>query len=124
MIAAWARLQDWILVNSRVLLGVVGVAAALGLIGFLWARTRADAEAKASGKLAEASALYWRGEYMPLIQRANDIKREFGGTKAATEADRLLGDAYFWQGDFKKAAQNYERYLKHTPRDSDLRPGV
>jgi tetratricopeptide (TPR) repeat protein len=120
----WARFQDWVLENSRIVLGVVGVAAALALVSFLWLRTRADAEAKASGKMAEASALYWRGEYGPLIQRANDIKREYGGTKAATEAERMLGDAYFWQGDFKKSAEAYEGYLKKAPSGSQLRPGV
>lgn len=124
VLVTWVRFQDWVLENSRIILGVLGVAAALALVGFLWLRTRADAEAKASGKMAEASALYWRGDYGPLIQRVNDIKREYGGTKAATEAERMLGDAYFWQGDFKKAADAYAAYLKKTPSGSQLRPGV
>lgn len=124
VLVGWVRFQDWVLENSRVILGVVGVAAALGIVTFLWMRTRADSEAKASGALAEASALYWRGDYGPLIQRANDIKREYGGTKAATEAERMLGDAYFWQGDFAKAKESYESYLKKTPASSQLRPGV
>jgi tetratricopeptide (TPR) repeat protein len=118
------RLQEWVFDNSRILLGVIGVAAALGLVSFLWLRTRADAETKAAGKLAEVSALYWRGEYAPLIQRAGDVKREYSGTKAGTEAERMLGDAYFWTGDFPKAKESYESYLKKIPRDSQLRPGV
>src|SRR5262245_27393957 len=124
MVSAWVQLQEWALDNARILLGVVGVVAAVAVVGWLWSRSRADAEAKASGKLAEANALYWRGEYGPLAQRANDIKRDFPGTKAATEATRILGDAAFWQGDFKKAATEYDDYLKHVPKGSPIRPGV
>ena len=124
MVASWVRLQDWAIENARILLGVVGVVVAVALVGFLWMKSKADAEAKASGKLAEASALYWRGEYGPLTQRASDIRRDYPGTRAATEATRMLGDAAFWQGDFKKAATNYEEYLKKAPKDDPTRLGV
>src|SRR5262249_17148968 len=124
VIAAWARFQDWYMDNARIVLGAVGIVIAIVLIGGLWLKNRADSEAKASGKLAEASALYWRGEYGPLSQRVIDIRRDYPGTKAAAEATRMLGDAYFWQGDFKKAADLYNEYLKNAPASSPMRSGV
>jgi TolA-binding protein len=108
----------------RIVLAAVGIVVAVVVIGGLWFKSRADAEAKASGKLAEASALYWRGEYGPLSQRALDIRRDYPGTKAAAEATRMLGDSYFWQGDFKKAVDSYNEYLGKIPASSPLRPGV
>jgi len=124
VIAAWARFQDWFMDNARIVLGAVGIVIAIVLIGGLWLKNRADSEAKASGKLAEASALYWRGEYGPLSQRATDIRRDYPGTKAASEATRMLGDAYFWQGNFKQAISSYEEYLKSVSATNPLRPGV
>ena len=124
VIATWARFQDWFMDNARVVLGALGIVVAVLVIGGLWLKSRSDAETKAAGKLAEASALYWRGEYGPLSQRALDIRREYPGTKAAAEATRMLGDAYFWQGDFNKSVSSYEEYLKGAPAQSPLRPGV
>lgn len=124
VIATWVHFQDWFMENVRVILGVVGVVAAVVLIGGLWLKSRADSEAKASGQLAEASALYWRGEYGPLSQRAIDIRHEYPGTKAAAEATRMLGDAHFWQGDFKQATSFYQEYLKDVSANSPLRAGV
>ena len=124
VVVTWVRFQDWFLENIRVILAAVGIVVAVVVIGALWLKSRADAEQKASGKLAEASALYWRGEYGPLSQRAVDIRRDYPGTKAAAEATRMLGDAYFWRGDFKKAIDSYNEYLKNTPASSSLRPGI
>lgn len=124
VVVAWARFQDWFLENIRIVLAAAGIVVAVVVIGWLWMKSRADAETKASGKLAEASALYWRGEYGPLSQRVIDIRRDYPGTKSAVEATRMLGDAYFWQGDFKKAGDLYSEYLKNAPASSPLRPGV
>lgn len=124
VVVAWVRFQDWFLENIRVVLIAAGIVVAVVVIGGLWLKNRADAETKASGKLAEASALYWRGEYGPLSQRAIDIRRDYPGTKAAAEATRMLGDAYFWQGDFKKAVDSYNEYLTKIPASSPLRPGI
>jgi TolA-binding protein len=124
VIAAWARFQDWFLDNARIVLGAIGIVVAVVVIGALWLKSRADAETKASGKLAEASALYWRGEYGPLSQRVIDIRRDYPGTKAAAEATRMLGDAYFWRGDFKKAIDSYQEYLRTVPASSPLHAGV
>jgi TolA-binding protein len=124
VVVTWARFQDWFLENIRVVLAGAGIVVAVVVIGALWYKSRADAETKASGKLAEASALYWRGEYAPLSQRAADIRRDYPGTKAAAEATRMLGDAYFWQGDFKKAVDSYNEYLTKIPANSPMRPGV
>jgi predicted negative regulator of RcsB-dependent stress response len=124
VVVAWARFQDWFLDNIRIVLAAVGIVLAVVVIGGLWFKSRADAETKASGKLAEASALYWRGEYGPLSQRAIDIRQNYQGTKAAAEATRMLGDAYFWQGDFKKAVDSYNEYLTKIPASSPMRPGV
>ena len=124
VVATWVRFQDWFMDNAKIVLGAVGIVVSIVLIGGLWLKSRAESETKASGLLAEASALYWRGEYAPLQQRAADIRRDFPGTKAAAEATRMLGDAYFWQGNFKLATSSYQEYLKTASATSPLRPGV
>lgn len=124
LVIAWVRIQDWFLANTRVIGIVMLTALVIAAIGTLWLRGRARAESNASAKLAEASALYWQGKYDQLLQRSDEIRRDYQGTPSATEAMRLRGDALFWQGDFKKAAEAYETYLKENRTSSAIRAGV
>jgi len=124
LVATWVRTQDWFAHNGRIAAWTVGGLALAVLVFVVWTRSRSQAEARASSSLAEAQAIYWRGDYPTLLVRADEVRKNFAGTKAATEALRLKGDAFFWQGDFKSAAQNYDQYLKENRTDSAFRRGV
>ncbi len=100
---------------GRTLLAVVGVIAVVGVGGYFFQRNRETQENAAAGKLAEASALYWQGDYGRSQEIAKQISTQYPGTVSGLDAHRLLGDNLFWSGDFKGAVAEYRRYLDKAP---------
>ncbi|HEY2956525.1 MAG TPA: tetratricopeptide repeat protein [Candidatus Eisenbacteria bacterium] len=97
---------------GRLTLGVVGVLAAAGVIGFFTIRARAAAEEEAAGQLTEANLLFWQGEYARSLQVAKQVVQQFPSTWSGTDALRLAGDDAFWNGDWKGAVDYYRRFLE------------
>lgn len=100
----WARYQ-------RVILGVLGVVVLVGGGALLYLRSRDSQEDKASGQLAEASVMFWQGDYPRSIEVAKQVYTTYGSTPSGIDAHRVAGDASFWNGDFKTAIAEYRRYL-------------
>jgi tetratricopeptide (TPR) repeat protein len=100
----WARF-------GRIALGVAGVTVAAAAVGFLSVRSRAANEERAAGELAEASVLYWRGDYVNSLARARQIIQQFPSTPSGIDAHRLAGDNAYWNGDMKTAITEYRAYL-------------
>ncbi len=124
LIIAWLRVQQWTEKNAR-LLATVGIAILVVIVAvLLWSRAKAGAEAKASESIAQLNALYWQGQYDRVVQGADETRKTYPGTWAATDALRLKGDALFWNGDFKGAATAYEAWLKLNREPSPIRMGV
>ena len=101
---------------GRLATSVVGVAAAVAVIGFLYLRSQAGTEEKAAGKLAEADIMFWQGYYPRSYDGAQQVIKEYPGTRSAIEAHRLAGDDAYWRGepgDFQKSVDEYRTYLKH-----------
>ena len=124
LVMAWVRIQEWMEANARLLAILAGAVVLLVVVSLLWARARAEAEGKASEKVAEISTLYWQGGYDRVLQGADQIRKDFPRTNAAREALRIKGDALFWQGDFKGAEAAYRAYLKEADKPSPVRLGV
>jgi len=124
LVIAWLRSQEWLEANARVLAIVAGALVLVAVVAVLWSRARAQAADKASARVTEMSALYWRGDYASVLTQADGIRKEFPGTPGAADAARMKGDALYWQGDFKKAAENYEIFLKEVKTPSPVRTGV
>jgi tetratricopeptide (TPR) repeat protein len=124
LVIAWLRIQEWLEANARLLAIAAAAVVLLAVVSVLWVRARAQAEGKAGEKVAEISTLYWQGGYDRVIQGADQIRKDFPGTAAASEALRVKGDALFWQGDFKGAAAAYQTYLKENPKVSPVTLGV
>jgi predicted negative regulator of RcsB-dependent stress response len=101
--------------SGRTVLGVVGVVAVVAVGAFFFQRNRETQENAAAGKLAEASALYWQGDYARSLDLAKQVSAQFAGTPSGLDAHRLLGDGDFWTGDFKGAVAEYRRYLDKAP---------
>jgi tetratricopeptide (TPR) repeat protein len=106
---------------GRLVTSVVGALAAVAVVGFLYFRAQAGTEEKAAGKLAEADIMFWQGYYPRSYDAAQQVIKQFPGSRSAVEAHRLAGDAAYWRGesgDFQKAIDEYRAYLKHR------RPGL
>jgi tetratricopeptide (TPR) repeat protein len=94
---------------------ILGVAAALVVVSagtFLTLRSRATQEDQAAGRLAEANALFWQGDYARSQQISKQVAEQYASTPSGRDAHRLMGDAAYWSGDFKTAVSEYQRYLE------------
>lgn len=96
---------------GRTLLIALGVVIAAGLVAFFLMQNRTRNEEQAAGQLAEANLLFWQGEYARSQEIARRVSEQFGGTASGLDALRIAGDDAYWLGDFKGAADFYERYL-------------
>lgn len=100
---------------GRILLGVVAVIAVLTVGTFYYLRGRGEQESAAAGKLAEASLLYWQGDYTRSTDVAKQVSTQYASTASGVDAHRILGDNAFWSGDFKTAVTEYRAYLAKAP---------
>ncbi len=107
--AFWTRFD-------RIVLGALGAVVVIGAGTFFTLRSRATQEDAAAGHLAEANAIFWQGDYARAQQRAKQVSDQYGATPSGIDAYRLQGDAAYWTGDFKMAADQYKKYLEHRQR--------
>ncbi len=105
----WRRAQKAILTG-------LAVAAALAVVVFFTLRARAEAASQAAGRLAEASLEFWRGNYQNSLNLAQQVANQYGGTPAAQDALRLIGDDQYWIGNFKESINQYRKYLEHEKK--------
>jgi tetratricopeptide (TPR) repeat protein len=106
------RITDFWYAYQRIVLGVVGVVAAAGIIGFFTLQARSRAEAEAAGRLSEANAEYWQGNYQRSLASSQQVASQYGGTKAGRYALRLAADSQYWLGNLKDAIEGYRKYLQ------------
>src|SRR5262245_53831374 len=97
--------------QGKIALGVLAAVVVLIAAGFFFMRQRAAAETAASGKLAEASLLYWQGDFQRSLQVSRETAQQYASTPSGVDAHRQAGDAAFFTGDFKTAIAEYRRYL-------------
>jgi predicted negative regulator of RcsB-dependent stress response len=96
---------------GRIALISLGVVAVAAVAVFLVQRSRAADEKQAAGRLAEANLYYWQNAYDRSLQGARQVAEQWPGTPSGVDALRLAGDSYFWMGNYRDAAAQYERYL-------------
>jgi TolA-binding protein len=101
---------------GRIVLGVLGALVVVGVGAFFFLRSRNATESTAAGKLAEASTLYWQGDYARSTEAAKQVVSQYGSTWSGNDAHRILGDNAFWSGDFKTAIAEYRRYVEKAPK--------
>jgi tetratricopeptide (TPR) repeat protein len=90
---------------------VLGGIVAVGAIAFFFLRSRSAAEEQAAGKLAEASAHYWQGDYPRSLTLSKEVYQQYPSAPSGIEAHRLAGDNAYWNGDYKTAISEYQTYL-------------
>jgi TolA-binding protein len=96
---------------GRIALGVLAAIAVAGAVTLLTIRSRRTAESAAAGRLSEANALYWQGDYTRSLEVARQIAQQYPSTPSGRDAHRLAGDNAYWEGDFKTAITEYRAYL-------------
>jgi len=101
---------------GRVLLIAVGVVVVAAVAIMFTVRGRAAAESQAASMLAEASVLYWQGQYDQSLTMAKQVNQQYPTTPSGIDALRLAGDNAYWNGDFETAVTEYRSYLSQEKR--------
>jgi TolA-binding protein len=105
------RASTWWTQYQRLAVGIVVGVLVLGGGSVFYFRTRNAQEEEAAGHLAEATVLFWQGDYARSFDLAKQTYDRYGGTPSGIEAHRLAGDDAFWNGDFQTAVLEYRGYL-------------
>jgi tetratricopeptide (TPR) repeat protein len=105
------RVSGWWDDYQRIVLIALGVIVGVGGGGYLYLRSQKTQEDQAAGQLAEASVVFWQGDYNRSLQVAKQTYTQYPSTPSGIDAHRVAGDAAFWQGDFRNAVSEYRRYL-------------
>ena len=96
---------------GRIVLVILGAAAVVGVVAYFSVSAQARQENSASEKLAQASDLFWKGDYDRSRTMAQEISQQFGGTPSGVDAHRIAGDDAFWRGKWKEAIVDYKAFL-------------
>jgi len=96
---------------GRILLGVLAAAVVIGLALFFTIRARRTSDDQAAAKLAEATIYYFQGDLARAGQTAKQVADQYANTPSGNDAHRLVGDASYWNSDFKTAIGEYRKYL-------------
>ncbi|TMQ67524.1 MAG: tetratricopeptide repeat protein [Candidatus Eisenbacteria bacterium] len=105
------RVSSWWEDYQRPLLIALVTVAIVGGGGFLYFRSQAKQEDIAAGQLAEASVVFWQGDYNRALEVAKQTYTQYPSSPSGIDAHRVAADASFWLGDFRSAVSEYRRYL-------------
>jgi tetratricopeptide (TPR) repeat protein len=108
------RLGNWWGDSQRIVLAALAAVAVIGGGAYLYLRSQTTQEDQASGQLAEASVVFWQGDYNRALQVAKQAYTQYPTAPSGIDAHRVAGDAEFWLGDFRNAVAEYRRYLDKT----------
>jgi len=114
--AAFHGTQIWEQHGTRILVGL-GAAVLLVLLVFFVARTRAQAEERASADLFRAELSVGQNDFATANQMLKEIVDSSPGTNAARTAMLYLGDTAMGQGKPAEAVSWYRRALAKAGHD-------
>jgi tetratricopeptide (TPR) repeat protein len=116
LVTRYFKVRGWIDNNTKILsyvgIGIVGIV----IIGFLWTKSRADSNDKATTMLAKVISYYDEGRYELAIngvpqegtQGLQAIVDEHGNTKAGEIAKFYLANSFFALKQYDKALPMYD----------------
>jgi tetratricopeptide (TPR) repeat protein len=116
LVTKYFQARGWIDANTK-LLSYVGIGiAGLVVIGFLWSKSRADSNEKATVMLAKVTPYYDEGRYDLAIngvpqegtQGLQALVDEHGSTQAGEIAKLYLANSYFALKNYDKALSTYD----------------
>ncbi|MCX6121994.1 MAG: tetratricopeptide repeat protein [Ignavibacteriales bacterium] len=116
LVTKYFEARQWIDENTKIL-SYVGIGiAGLVIIGFLWSKSRADSNLKATAMLAKVTPYYDEGRYDLAIngvpqegtQGLQAVVDEHGSTQAGEIAKLYLANSYFALKSYDKALNTYD----------------
>ncbi|RPI06735.1 MAG: hypothetical protein EHM64_01800 [Ignavibacteriae bacterium] len=116
LVTKYFEVRQWIDANTKILSYVGMGIAALIVIAFLWSKSRADSNEKATAMLAKIAPYFDEGRYDLAIngvpqegtQGLQALVDEHGSTHAGEIAKLYLADSYFAQKNYDKALSTYD----------------
>jgi len=115
LVTFYFRFQKWYTQYHRQIQIGLGILVALCVIAVLMARSKREAEAKASGKIGIAETYYLMGDYSRVIQEMEPIVKTYSGTRSAGIAAYYLGSAYYAQNRYAEAEKYFRMVVDHSP---------
>jgi tetratricopeptide (TPR) repeat protein len=116
LVTKYFESRQWVDEHKKIL-SYVGIGlAGLILIGFLWSKSRADANDKATAMLAKVTQYYDEGRYELAVngvpqegtQGLQAIVDELGSSRAGQIAKLYLANSYFAMKNYDKALSIYD----------------
>ena len=116
LVTKYFEARGWIDANAKIL-SYVGIGlAGLVVIGFLWSKSRADSNEKATAMLAKVIQYYDAGRYDNAVngvpqegtQGLQAIVDEHGSTQAGEIAKLYLANSYYALRNYDKALNVYD----------------
>jgi tetratricopeptide (TPR) repeat protein len=116
LVTKYFEARQWIDGNTKIL-SYIGIGiAGLAVIGFLWSKSRADSNEKATAMLAKLTPYYDEGRYDLAIngvpqegtQGLQAVVDEHGSTPAGEIAKLYLANSFFVLKNYDKALSTYE----------------
>jgi tetratricopeptide (TPR) repeat protein len=105
------RLTSWAERYGRIAVGALVVVVVVAAAVVLYMRAEAAKEEQAATRLAEASLMFWNGDYQRSLEAAQQVATQYGSTPSGRDARRLAGDDAFWLNDYKAAIEHYRKFL-------------
>lgn len=104
------------LYKNQIMYGVIGVIVIIAGIYFIL-NQKHNREAQALEVLGGVEMLYFQNQTDQVIVGGEDLVQKFKDTPEAGIATIILANSYYSKGEFDKAQQKYEAYLKDYKGD-------
>ena len=93
---------------TRIIIGIVGTIALIGLV-YLFINYRLERAEAASLALFQAQALYMNGQYSLAGADFEKLAEDYSGTPEAEKAIFFAGDSYYNAGEYDQAVKWFEQ---------------
>jgi TolA-binding protein len=107
-----AKAEDWAENNWKTLAYAAAGVVAIGLIIWMMALSRANAERDAGYELAEARSFLNKGDYSQTADKLNALIKRHSGTQTAEEAQMTLARVRFIEGKYGESEKLFREILK------------
>lgn len=116
----WERVKQWLRENGLWLLA--GVAIGIGaLSGWRWWEARVERLAvEASGKYQQVLEAFGRGDRTRGTTLAEELRRDYGRSPYADQADLVIARAHVEASEYGEAAERLQR-VAQSSKDAELR---
>jgi tetratricopeptide (TPR) repeat protein len=110
------RLWAWFETNKKPALAGTAVVAVVGLIVWFSAWRHGERQAAAGDAVSKVALTQLEtGGKQPQTDDYLKVAREYAGTEAAARATLLAGGAYFAEGKYDNAREQFEQFMRQYP---------